>query len=215
VIAVKVSNARDTAVPPLFGDFTVFGGIYRSVHLLVLDRLSVSPLDDASPGVSLRQTHVDSAAALVSVTAILRNATEGENSGILRCVIRDKGGRRVRGVESHFSLPPGTRAVSLPDIALEHPHLWHGREDPYLYRAEVSVVSRGKVKDRVIQPLGLRFFRVDPGKGFFLNGKPYPLHGVNRHQDREGMGWAIGKKEHGEDFRLITDMGSNAVRLPH
>jgi beta-galactosidase len=215
VIAVKVSNARDTAVPPLRGDFTIFGGIYRSVHLLVLDRLSVSPLDDASPGVSIRQVHVDSIAAVVSVTTVLRNATGEERTGTVRCVIRDRRGRPVTGGESPFSVPPGSRSIAIPDFVLQRPHLWQGRADPFLYSAEVSLVSHGKVKDRVVQPLGLRFFNVDPEKGFFLNGKPYPLRGVNRHQDREGMGWAIGMKEQREDFRLITDMGCTAVRLAH
>jgi beta-galactosidase len=215
LIAVKVSNARDTTVPPLRGDFTVFGGLYRSVHLLVLDLLSISPLDYASPGVYCTQSHVDSLVAGLSFTVVLRNATDGEKTGILRCMIRDARGKRVTSTESLFSLPPGSRAVNLPDIALERPHVWQGREDPYLYSAEVSLVYHGEVKDRVVEPVGLRFFTVDPEKGFLLNGKPYPLRGVNRHQDREAMGWAIGTKEQREDFRLITDMGCTAVRLAH
>jgi beta-galactosidase len=65
------------------------------------------------------------------------------------------------------------------------------------------------------QPLGLRFYRVDPDKGFILNDVPYPLHGVNRHQDRMGMGWAITPKEHEEDFDLIMEMGCTGIRLAH
>jgi beta-galactosidase len=215
VIAVSVTNARDTAVPPLRGDFTVFGGMYRGVHLLVLDRLSVSPLDYASPGVYIRQTHVDPLSAVLSVTSVLRNATGEERTGVLRCVIRDSRGSSAAAGETPFALPPGSRTVDIPGIVLQSPHLWQGREDPYLYRAEVSLLSHGEVNDRVVQTLGLRSFRVDPERGFFLNGRPYPLHGVNRHQDREGMGWAIGMKEQREDFRLIADMGCTAVRLAH
>ena len=43
----------------------------------------------------------------------------------------------------------------------------------------------------------------------------YPLHGVNRHQDRIDMGWAIHSKEQQEDFNLIMEMGCNAIRLAH
>ncbi len=214
-IAVNVTNARDSTVPPLRGDFTVFGGIYRSVHLLVLERLSVSPLDDASSGVYVRQLHVDSSQAALSVSVMVRNGTGSRESGDACCVIRDARGRRVAESETPFSLDPGSLTIRLPEIAVKNPRLWRGREDPYLYRAEISLRSGAKVRDRVVQGFGLRSFTIDPEKGFFLNGTPYALHGVNRHQDREGMGWAITGKEHREDFALITDMGCTAVRLAH
>jgi len=215
VIAVEVSNARDTAVPPLRGDFTVFGGLYRSVHLVVLDRLAISPVDDASPGIFVTQKNVGIHGATVAVRAVVRNAGPEEKSGRLLCVITDGRGRRAAAVEASFSLPPGSRSFDLPDMLIAHPRLWQGRENPFLYRVEVSVMDGSHVTDRLAQPLGLRFFSVDPERGFILNGRAYPLRGVNRHQDREGMGWAIGAKEHREDFRLIVEMGCTAVRLAH
>src|SRR5579863_1311605 len=51
VLAVKVSNALNTNVPPLSADFTFFGGLYRPVHLLATDPVHISPLDYGSPGV--------------------------------------------------------------------------------------------------------------------------------------------------------------------
>ena len=38
-------------VAPLSGDFTVFGGLYRPVHLFATNAVCISPLDFASPGV--------------------------------------------------------------------------------------------------------------------------------------------------------------------
>ena len=215
LIAVQVSNAPDPDIPPLRGDFTVFGGIYRSVRLIVLDRFSVSPCDDASPGVEIRQEHADSSSAGASVTVTVRNGTGARKHGILRCAVRDARGRSVKSVASALDVPPGSQSVTLPGIVIERPHLWQGRDDPYLYSVEVSLLEGGAVRDRVVQAAGFRSFRVDPEKGFVLNGRPYPLHGVNRHQDREGMGWAIGMKEQEEDFSLIRDLGCTAVRLAH
>ncbi len=215
VVAVNVSNAPDPDVPPLRGDFTVFGGLYRSVHLLVLDSVSLSPLDDGSPGVMVRQTHVDAETGVARVSAVLRNGTGGGKAGILRCVVRDGGGRSVRDAEWPVVIPPGGHAFTFPDIVIDHPHLWQGREDPYLYTVDISLTCDGILRDRIAQPLGFRSFRVDPERGFFLNGKPYPIHGVNRHQDRESMGWAIGPEQQEEDFRLMIDMGCTAVRLAH
>jgi beta-galactosidase len=67
----------------------------------------------------------------------------------------------------------------------------------------------------VTQPLGLRYYWVDPVRGFFLNGQPYPLHGVNRHQDRMNKGWAISEADMDEDMKLILEIGASAVRCAH
>lgn len=69
--------------------------------------------------------------------------------------------------------------------------------------------------DRVTQSLGLRFYRIAPDKGFFLNGKHLPLQGVCRHQDRSEVGNALRPQHHEEDVALMLEMGVNAVRLAH
>ncbi|MFQ7444454.1 MAG: glycoside hydrolase family 2 TIM barrel-domain containing protein [Gemmiger formicilis] len=62
---------------------------------------------------------------------------------------------------------------------------------------------------------GCRKFEIDPQKGFILNGRPYPLRGVSRHQDRKGAGVAITKEMMEEDMALILEMGANTIRLAH
>ena len=88
-------------------------------------------------------------------------------------------------------------------------------EDPYCYTCEATIEKDGAVLDAVTETYGYRSFHVDPDKGFFLNGKSYPLHGVSRHQDRQDMGWAITPKEHEEDIALIKEVGANTIRLAH
>jgi beta-galactosidase len=73
----------------------------------------------------------------------------------------------------------------------------------------------GIVRDAVEQSLGIRHYRVDPEKGFFLNGKPYHLHGVNRHQDRPDKGWAISEADMKEDISLLKEIGCTVVRCAH
>jgi len=95
-------------------------------------------------------------------------------------------------------------------------HLWQGVADPYLYDIVADLTtSGGVVLDEVRQKFGFRDIRIDPQQGLFLNGKPLPLHGVSRHQDREGKGWALSAEDESEDFRLIREMGANTVRLAH
>lgn len=215
LIAVKVSNAHDSTVAPLRGDFTIFGGLYRDVHLLVLEPVFISPLDCASSGVYVKQTEVGASRAHLEITTLLCNNTPGTKKATVVATIQDHGGRIVASGRSRVTLPSGIQQESLQNIVLERPRLWNGRHDPYLYRVIVELFDGRQLRDRVVEPLGIRFFRVDAENGFFLNGRPYRLHGVNRHQDRQDKGWAIGKKEFEEDYALIEEIGATTVRLAH
>ena len=54
----------------------------------------------------------------------------------------------------------------------------------------------GKEIDRREEEIGFRYFHADAEKGFFLNGKPYRLNGVNRHQDRAERASAFYPQDH-------------------
>jgi beta-galactosidase len=215
LIAVKVSNAKDTTVTPLRGDFTIFGGIYRSVHFIALDKLCISPLDHASSGVYVKQSNVSIESAKLGVTTVVRNASGIEKNAVVRCTVSDSKGNAVERAESKIIISPTSQQNSSQYISINSPRLWNGMLDPYMYKVTVEVFENGAVTDKVEELIGLRYYSVDPDKGFFLNGKPYRLYGVNRHQDREDKGWAIEIKEHIEDFQLIKEMGCTAVRLAH
>jgi beta-galactosidase len=215
VVAVRVSNAVDNIMPPITADFTFFGGLYRSVHLLVLNPLAVTPLDDASSGVYLKQTNVTADRAEVEITSKIRNVAPADQPATVACDVLDATGNIVQQSTLSATVPAGATQNFTENLAIDHPHLWNGRKDPYLYQVRVTVNGTTGPTDQVVQPLGLRFYRVDPNLGFFLNGVSYPLHGVNRHQDRIDMGWAITPKEHQEDFDLIMEMGCTGIRLSH
>jgi beta-galactosidase len=215
VIAVRVDNAHSDDIPPFSGDFTIFGGIYRDVHLLVLDPLHITPLDDASPGVYLKQSRVDDSSAEVQVTTKVRNDSGNSKAARVVCTVQDDRGKIVATVSADKKIGANAGADVVSTLNIPNPHLWDGRNDPYLYRAIIEVNEGNTTRDRVTQPLGLRYFRVDPNEGLILNGKRYPLHGVNRHQDRYDQGWAIGHAEQQEDFDIIQEMGCTGVRLAH
>ena len=94
---------------------------------------------------------------------------------------------------------------------LANVHLWDGVDDPYLYTAKAEL-SDG---DIVETTFGCRSFSIDPQKGFFLNGRSYPLRGVSRHQDRAGAGNALTNEMHREDMEIIKELGANTIRLAH
>jgi beta-galactosidase len=102
-------------------------------------------------------------------------------------------------------------------VTIANPRRWQGKTDPYLYGVTVEIhdAGAGTVVDVVTDRIGLRSFSVDANNGFLLNGAQVALHGVNRHQDRLGRGWAIGDAEHTQDFDLMDEMGVNALRTAH
>ena len=215
VIAVRVTNARVDDIPPLGGDFNLFGGLYRTVTVFARDPLCITPLDLGSPGIAVKQAEVTPSRATIEVTAKVSNGRSSASPADVIVRVLDAAGELVAQARTTAQLPAGaTQAVS-QWLSVSNPHLWNGVADPYLHSVLVEVRSAGVVVDRQSQPLGLRFYRVDPQRGFFLNGKSYPLHGVNRHQDRQGLGWALTEAAQDEDLRLLKEIGANTVRLAH
>lgn len=100
-------------------------------------------------------------------------------------------------------------------LTVKDARLWDGLKDPYLYSARAELLSNGNIVDCVEKRFGFRTFVFDPKKGFFLNGRSYPLRGVCRHQDRPKKGNALTKADHDEDMALIMESGANTLRLAH
>jgi beta-galactosidase len=215
VIAVKMNNAFNADIPPLDADFTFFGGIYRDVHLLVTDKLHITPLDYGSPGVYLQQTSVSSNSANLQVTAKLRNDTAGSSNVTVTAVIVDATSNVVATLTTNQVLNAGSDLAIVQSTTLANPHLWNGRADPYLYQVYIQVSDGSTNNDLVQQPLGFRYFSVDINTGFHLNGQYLDLHGVDFHQDRLNEGWAISQSDMTQDVGFVVEMGCTAVRLSH
>ncbi len=214
-ILVKVSNAYRIDALPLGGDFMKYGGLYRPVSLLVTEKICITPLDYASSGVYLTQKDVTAQKASVEVKTKVSNVLKTKIKATIQTRILDKGGKEVVSNSTNQMILPNRITEVLQPLTIENPKLWQGKKDPYLYAVEVSVLIKDQIVDKVIQPLGVRFFRIDPDKGFFLNGEYLDLHGVNRHQDIAGKGSALSLQDHQRDMDMIMEIGANIVRLSH
>lgn len=213
-ILVRVNNGEQLDIMPLVGDFNFYGGIYRDVHLLITDETCISPLDYASSGVRLIQDSVSYEYAKVRALVELSNGNTANQEVELNIRLLD--GKKVVKEEMKKVNLSGTSTMQQELVfEMNQPHLWNGRQDPFLYQAEISLSRNGKLVDCITQPLGLRFYRIDPDKGFFLNGKHLSLRGVCRHQDRSEVGNALRTQHHDEDAALMLEMGVNSVRLAH
>ncbi len=214
-ILVKVSNAYRIDALPLGGDFMKYGGIYRPVSLLITDKICVTPLDFASSGVYLTQKRVSTEEATIQIKTKISNTQKTKANITIRTQILDHTGKVVVFDESNKDVSSNKTTPIFQEVHIKNPHLWQGKKDPYLYSVEVTIFENKTPLDHLIQPLGLRFFEVDPDKGFLLNGKYLDLYGVNRHQDKAGKGSALSLEDHKQDLDLIMEMGANMLRLSH
>lgn len=215
-IVVKADNAaRPDVIPVNHALFGVYGGIYRPVWLIVTEPCNIVVNDCASPGVYITQKNVSKQSADVSVRVKLDNATLAPAALELENAIYTREGKLVKVHRQSFELTPQGVQSYVFDFKISHPHLWQGREDPYLYKVVSRLKQDGQVIDEVIQPLGLRKYEAVAGKGFFLNGKKYPMYGVTRHQDWWGMGSALTNREHDFDLEQIMEVGATTVRFAH
>ena len=196
-LTVEVDNSKNDRVYPQKADFTFYGGIYRDVSLMVVSKNHFTLDYFGGPGIRITPT-VQGTDASVQVT------TWHDGEGEVSIELLDAAGNTVATGKG-------------PDITLTifNAHLWNGVKDPYLYSCKARLVVNGTVEDETTTRFGVRSFKVDPKKGFFLNGKSYPLHGVSRHQDRKGLGNAITRETHDEDMALIKEIGANTIRLAH
>lgn len=197
-LLVQVDNSVNDRVYPQKADFTFYGGIYRNVNLIVVNRHRFAMDHFGGPGLKVTPK-VKGADGEVRV----ESWCNVENPDV-EVILTDREGREVaRGRGTDVTL------------RIENVHLWDGVADPYLYHATLRLLENGTVVDEIGCRFGVRTFRVDPKEGFFLNGRRYPLHGVSRHQDRKGIGNALTREHHDEDMALIREIGANTIRLAH
>jgi len=183
--------------------------------LIVTDAVCISPLDMASPGVYLTTKSLSEAAGEIEVKTLVSNGGTDAADVQVKTDIADADGKIVATQTTAASVAAGQTQPVTTTINVDSPHRWNGRKDPYLYTATVSLLRGTEVADSIKQPLGLRTVEISEEKGFLLNGEPYPIHGVNRHQDWDGQGWAATPANDEADMQMMLDMGVTAIRLTH
>jgi len=214
LVAIRVDNSKSDMIP-LGGDYTQCGGLYRKVRLVLTAPVHIATLDYGSSGVYLAQHAISAERADIAARIKVTNETTKRVNATVQVSIQSKEHKVVARISDNKLLTGNSTSEVTVPLTVKNPHLWNGLSDPYLYTAYVEVVIDGHVVDRVVEPLGLRYYQVNPDTGFYLNGSRYELHGVNRHQDRFDKGWAISEENQIEDFKLMSELGANVVRLVH
>lgn len=206
-LVVRVDNRHHEDILPAREepDYYLYGGIYRDVRLITTSKEAYI----AWRGVAVRTVCVDKDSSIVAVEV----AVEGKSQDLCSAVVRimDENRKEIAVCKDIR----GTGGKYEASVEIKSARLW-SVDSPYLYTAEVELHNRqGEILDLEEIYFGVRTYEFDPEKGFFLNGEPLKLVGVNRHQCYPGLGNALPESMQYEDARLIKEMGANIVRTSH
>lgn len=216
LLAVAVDNSDNDRVYPQKADFTFYGGLYRQVSLVIVPKVHFSLGYAGGPGIRV----TPEVELCVSGGSRARVTVEAWLEGTADPWL--KGAADLEDFRVRFELDGRSETVPVRDgyasaqFLIQNVHLWDGIRDPYLYTAAAILeAENAQDMDTISTTFGCRTFHMSPEGGFYLNGRPYPLRGVSRHQDREGVGNALTPQMHQEDMALIKEIGANTIRLAH
>jgi beta-galactosidase/beta-glucuronidase len=217
VIAVTCDNHEDIDLPPVNSDFNKNGGLHYPASLLFLNNQCFDPETTGMHRLHVSTPSVTSSEAQAEVKTALSNFSKDKSTLTVLCRLLDADGKEVTRNISKVELKANEQKKEVSrQLTLRNPHLWNGLADPYRYTVEVTLKDKkGNILDCVKSKIGFRYYRADKDRGFFLNGRPYPLRGVAEHQDTDGKASALVRSDFDKDYKIIQELGCNFLRLAH
>ena len=218
VLAVRADNTNNSKMAPWMADekkafpfsfdYAIYGGIYRDVWISITDPVKIEKVFN---------TPLTGGQAATSVTIDTRVKNYSKNDKEVQLVtdIYDPNNVKVSTLKSKKVIASGDEMTfsqfesSLGDILL-----WDV-DNPNLYKVYSSISYDGKVVDEYESIFGIRYYTYANNQAFSLNGDKFLLRGTNRHQDMEGLGYALPNEQHRADAQLVKDAGFNFLRHAH
>ena len=178
------------------GDYWLFGGIFRAVHL------------DAVPPQFIERVAVDARADGAFAMDVFLNGVS--NADLVEVQIATLDGKDIGA--------PFAEKASGPKISIKthlpSPRLWTA-ETPNLYRVEVRLKQGDQIIHQMQQRFGFRTMEVRDGDGLYVNGHKVVLKGADRHSFWPDSGRCLSEAVHRLDIETMKDMNMNAVRMSH
>lgn len=205
VIAVKVNNDEQPNSRWYTGS-----GIYRNTWLTITD-----PLHVALWGTYVTTPVITDKIATIDVTTTVNNNYNQQETFKITSKLYDAAGKVVaQASTSDQSVEAQSTAELRQELTLNNPVRW-SVENPYLYKLRTEVYKDNKLIDNYETPVGVRDFRFDAEKGFFLNGESVKIKGVCLHHDLGALGAAFNKRAMERQLEILKEMGCNSIRVSH
>ncbi|MCD7899689.1 MAG: DUF4982 domain-containing protein [Bacteroides sp.] len=204
VIAVKVDNSQQPNSRWYSGS-----GIYRNVWLTKVNRVHVDIW-----GTYITTPKVSGNYATVAIRTTVRNSSTEEIKAELTSTLLDKQGNKRGTVTSPLTIGTNNHQEIPQEIQINGPIRW-SLDNPYLYTLHTEIHVNGQLTDTYDTPIGIRTFRFDAEKGFFLNDQPVKIKGVCQHHDLGCLGAAINVRALERQLEILREMGCNGIRCSH
>ena len=217
-LVVKADNSNNPAIAPWMAneknafpfsfDYAVYGGIYRDVWLTITDEVKIenvfnTPLCGGQ------------AAAVLNIETRLKNYSEDDKTVILTSVVSDPTGKEVTTLRRKKTLTAGEKvSIRQTETSVGDLYFW-SPESPDIYKVKSTLSLDGKEIDQFESVFGFRYYSLANNHPFLLNDEQTLIRGVNRHQDMEGLGYALPNEQHVKDVQILKDAGFNFIRHAH
>ena len=201
LITVKIDGSENPEIPPFGGqiDYLTYAGIYRDVWLQVADVVSIANL-------KVETSHELTDAKGVVVKGFIANPTNVPVSGEVLVELCQADGTVLHQQTVGIS----TTGFEAAFESLAGLKLWE-LDAPQLYLVRATLDNRDQLSTR----FGFRTARFTT-EGFFLNGQPLKIRGLNRHQSFPYVGYAMGQRAQAKDADVMKDLlKCNLVRTSH
>ncbi len=113
-----------------------------------------------------------------------------------------------------LKMDENSHLINRQKLFVKAPLLW-SPEEPNLYQLRTKLQIDDLVIESISQNLGFKNVVLDPKRGFILNGTKMKLNGVCEHHDLGALGAAFNKSALARRFKILKDMGVNAIRTAH
>lgn len=213
VISIRVSNSEEEASNCLSRSnlYYINGGLFRPVSLFTTGRICFDPYMGSTGLFLTPESNGDKWNLLIK--AHLDNPSQDIVDATLCLEVKDPDKRVVRTIKKALKLNPGKAILPTIHVQIEEPQLW-GIRDPKLYSVSAELLVKSEVTDSIVEYTGLRKIEMKDGQ-FLLNNKPFQVLGFNKHQQNEQNWNAMTSEELVADWKLLSDLGPNTVRLAH
>ncbi len=218
VIVVLADHSFDPTIAPdpHQSDYVRWGGIYRDVYLVKTNKLHVNfNWESMDAGVHITTPTVKKNNGTVSVKTTVVNEYDEAAECRIETMIVDADGYVLQKMKSSIEIPKGQSHSFRQTTEIEDNYRLWSPDSPYLYRAVSVIYLDNEPVDFIENKFGFRSIALVDGKGFMLNGEPFFMVGVNRHQNYPHIGDAVPNSMHYEAALRYKKAGMNAVRLSH
>lgn len=209
VIAVKLNTEKFDA------RWYSGGGIYRNVWLV-----KTEPVHVAHWGTFMTTPYITSENASLNLAVEIENNSGKKADTLIKTTVYefgadDKIGKKVCDMDdATLTIADGKTSDVNIKGNISNPKLWDV-DAPNRYIAISKVMVDGKTVDLYYTTFGVRTLEFTPHNGFLLNGRRIDIKGTCNHHDLGALGAAFNKSALTRQFKILQEMGCNALRCSH